>query len=151
MLLLAGSYFSELQYSPDGAVTRNTISDAESVSNRRKERFDNRQRRTQFNIETSKSRVELEEMLTQVLRDRRAENIAKTNLKYVSKLYLDDLKGYKKIPLENMQKRFNKEMFAFTWGDHQNSDKPDDRDFKTTAESSYACASTSPVSDTKIR
>eukprot|EP01041_Mallomonas_annulata_P008667 gene8667-17883_t len=134
-----GSYFSDLHYESNGSVSRTSISDAESDHKKRQMRFENRLNRTKRNLEITKNRVELEELMKNVLQERRAQNVAKSNLRYVSTLYLDDLKGFSKLPLEHMQKKMNRPMHDFMWGDHQNNqNKPDSRDFHTVSQLSFA-------------
>lgn len=132
------SYFPPVKYALDGTISRDMMSDAEKDRMKRLEKFENRLARTKHNIEVSRNRVELEELLKQLTQERRAQHLARNNLKYVSNLYLQDLKGFEKLPLNQMQRKSNPEMYKKTWGDHQTDrDVPDTRSFVSSSHDAF--------------
>mmetsp|Transcript_28588 Transcript_28588/g.28921 ORF Transcript_28588/g.28921 Transcript_28588/m.28921 type:complete len:683 (-) Transcript_28588:159-2207(-) len=145
-----GSYFSDLNYELNGSIQRDGLSDAERDRLKRQQRFESRLARTRHNQEITKSRVELEELLKSLTHERRAQNIARKSLRYTSQMYLDDLKGFEKMPPNHMQKKPNPQQHQKVWGDHQTDHNlMDDRDFLTTTQQSFALASIDSPANSK--
>eukprot|EP01042_Synura_sphagnicola_P002468 gene2468-2962_t len=79
----SGSYFSPLLYSNSSPQPeRDVVGDADRCTQERKERLQRRQRRTEANLEMTRAKAELDELLQQNRADRRVQTLAKSRLRY---------------------------------------------------------------------
>lgn len=135
---VSSSYFAPLNYVPSKEVTRDVISDAERAYLSKESRRKKRAERTAYNRQATTDRLEFDVLNKQLRELRRAQYRNEDTIRYQTAIFLNDMKSFKKIPLELMAKKPNfrrsDRMFG---GSLRNTDVKDDRDFASTYKSDY--------------
>jgi hypothetical protein len=133
-------YFPPLRYAPNQPITRDVVSDADIKCKVRNQRRKLRQQRTQSNVNVTQERLEKEGL--KALSRKLCGEQARTEdmIRYQTTVFLHDLKCYKRLPLQTMQKKPNLTKSEAMWGGSTRFDeanKPDNRDFVTTFKDSF--------------
>jgi len=133
-----GLYYPPLNYEPSQPITRDLISDADIRYKKKEQKRKSRYERMQANLSVTKDRLECEALDREVRSLRKAQIFNEDLMRYQTTVFLNDMKCYKKQPLQMMAKKPNLTKSDKMWGGHSRFDKrEDDRRFETTYQTSY--------------
>lgn len=108
-------------------------SDAETDASKRQYRRKARYERTQSNKQTALDRIEYNEMSSHLRSLRTTQFRIEDNVRYQTAIFLNDMKCFKKLPLELMAKKPNFRLSDKMWGGSARmQDVAEERDFKST-------------------
>ena len=128
---------------------RKALGDADAASLERKEQRDNRYNRTQVHLAIMEAREELDVAKKEIVMLKRIEKKAKSQLRYTSALFLEDMKIQERAPMEHMQRKADKKQFARMWGGHGLHDTSVDVPgrFETSTQASFQKATATQTSN----
>jgi hypothetical protein len=126
------SYYPPVYYESSQPPVRDLESDADkSVKSKNKIRAE-RFNRKQANLDVTFSRLEYESVKKEAQEICRTQNRNEDRIRYQTSIFLNDMKHYRKQPLETMAKKPNLHLSDNMWGGHQKVDHQDDRTFQST-------------------
>ena len=139
-----GDYYPPLIYRPSMPVERELISDADARVAMKAERRNRRHLRLSENLAITQMRVERQRLESEVRETRRSQKVNDDMINYSTTVFLNDLKGFKKQPLQMMMKKPNLTKSDHIWGGNisrsglgREADEGP-RDFTTTYSGSFA-------------
>lgn len=126
------SYYPPVYYESSQPPVRDLESDSsKSIKGKNKIRAE-RYNRKQANLDVTFSRLEYESLKKESQEICRTQNRNEDRIRYQTSIFLNDMKHYRKQPLETMAKKPNLHSSDNMWGGHQKTDYPDDRNFQST-------------------
>lgn len=139
-----GDYYPPLIYRPSMPVERELISDADARVAMKAERRRRRHLRLSENLAITQMRVERQRLESEVRETRRSQKVNDDMINYSTTVFLNDLKGFKKQPLQMMMKKPNLTKSDHIWGGNISRSglgreaEEGPRDFTTTYSGSFA-------------
>jgi len=126
------SYYPPVYYESSQPPIRNLESDADrSVKEKSKVRSE-RFNRKQANMDITFSRLEYERLKKESQEICRNQVRNEDRIRYQTSVFLNDMKLYRKQPLETMAKKPNLHLSDTMWGGHQQNNRQDERVFQST-------------------
>jgi len=135
-----GDYYPPLVYRPSEPVTRELVSDADARDAMQAQRRQRRHQRLSENLAVTQRRLERERLESEAREVRRCQKVNDDMINYSTTVFLNDLKGFKKQPLQMMMKKPNLSKSDHMWGGNLSRHARDEesRDFQTTYSGSFA-------------
>lgn len=134
-----GDYYPPLIYAPNMEVTRKLISDADARTTLLRERRHRRHYRSSENLSITHERLLRENLESQAREIKRSQKVNDDMINYSTSVFLNDLKSFKKQPLQMMMKKPNLTKSDHMWGGNINrgGKEHDSRDFMSTYSTSF--------------
>ena len=133
-------YYPPLIYQPSMPVTRELVSDADMRDAMKASRRQRRHLRLTENLSVTQRRLERQQLEADARETRRCQKVNDDMINYSTTVFLNDLKSFKKQPLQMMMKKPNLTKSDHMWGGNlgRSAKGQEIRDFTTTYSGSFA-------------